>query len=171
MGTVSPRYETPFEITLTDDQARRLAQDGRSRSREQLIVELSGNTLHAKWPANDTFDHPAEFDGRVEPRAGGVLIDGRIRESWSNMTWARIWVIPTFIAAACIVIGVVAWLAKDVRAGLPPLLIGLVGTPAMALMWRWQRHLRRPVFDRDARKLSEGLSRYLTTGNGTRPVR
>lgn len=163
---MSARYETPFTIELDRAQTVYLVPHGGSR--EELTVQIADSRIEAGWPLNDTFDHPPRFTGRIEARADGALVTGTIREAWSNRAWARIWAIPTVAMAAVAVLGLVLVLTRGGHVGAPGLVIGVVGGVLFALMWRWQTSLRRPTYDHDARALVAGLTRYLTTGDGTR---
>jgi hypothetical protein len=162
------RYETPFQLALDNSQARHLTNNGGPGLRGQLFVRVSGDSLQAKWLANDTFDNPPQYSARLESRPDGVFVTGTVRESWGNMFTWWMWRIPTFMMGAVAVLGTVLLITNGAHDGLPPFLIGIIASPLFALMWRWQRSLRRPTFDRDCRKLTAGLTRYLTTGDGNR---
>jgi hypothetical protein len=165
---MTSRYETPFQIAVSRDHTRHLANNGPPSNRQQLTVNVSGESLQARWPANDTFDNPPQFTARLESRRDGVLVTGTIRESWSSMAASRIMLMTMFLMIAVAVLGVAVLTADGARAGLPPLLIGVIGAPAFALMWRWLGGQRKPTFDSDTRKLTTGLTQYLTTGDGSR---
>jgi hypothetical protein len=162
------RYETPFQIMLNADQARHLTDNGQPRQRGQLFVRVLRDSVHARWPADGTFDNPPEYSARVQEQPDGILISGSIRESRSSMMWVWLWRIPTFLMLAVTVGAVVALIVPGDHDGLGGVVLGGIGSILFALMWRWQRSLRKPTFDSDARKLGDGVLRYLTTGDGGR---
>lgn len=162
------RYEVPVEIFLPAGQPTYLVDNGRPSQRRQLTVLVKDERVHAKWPAVTRVDNPPWFAGRVERRSDGLVVVGAIRESLANASWSRITAVATVTVILTAIFGAVLLILKGAHYGLPPLLIGAIGAPLFALEWRVLRRARRPTFDNDAARLQAGLTRYLTTGDGTR---
>lgn len=163
------RYETAFQLVLTPEQQTHLIDNGRPRDDRQLYVRVADNSVIARWPTRNSLSDPPTFIGEVQRGPTGTMLTGVAREARASEIWARVWPYPMCLMLAVAVLGAADLAINGSGDGLGALLFGAVGASLFALMWWWQTRLRRPSFDSDVRKLTAGLTQYVTTGDGRRP--
>jgi hypothetical protein len=152
------------DLEIRSPYVRELRDTGTVGTVGSLRLRVHGSHVDAYVPITSSYISPPRFSGEVTSDSAGTVVHGRIKESLTNATWTRVDACAIVIMLACVVLGVVGLTTSYSAGGLAPLLIGVLGTPAFAVLFSVHRRQRRAEWRQQSATLVDELTRYVENG-------
>jgi hypothetical protein len=150
------RLVRPFETRVERYDPRHPVEQ-RNSGRGPVAIQVCGDRLTARCPSTGLYDNPPTLTARLEQRPDGLTVTGEIRESFTAAMWQPAFLGLTIFMAMLAAFGVVTLVTGYPAGGVPPLVIGLLGTVAFLALWRSAKRNRKPNFDLQVRELENGM--------------
>lgn len=150
------------DVEFRSSRVRELHDTGTVGSVGSLRLRVRGTKIDAYVPIRSSYTSPPKFSGVLSTDGTGITVTGRIKESFNGPAWPRGDIFVIVIMLALVVLGVVGLTTSYSHGGLPPLLIGVIGTPAFTVLYRVHARQRLAEWRLRMGDLERELESYVT---------